>query len=131
MRKHNDKDEPYHLKLFEFCVIVHECDAAHDIVRIKFSSLWMLSNALCAINAGWVFQLNGDVTGNVCRADIDLLELYLPKTMCFAFQPFRMLPRARELMKSHGMTCAQLSCFPSASSTAAMTAVSVAQPWRS
>jgi hypothetical protein len=22
----------------------------------------------------WVFQLNGDVTGNVCRADIDLLD---------------------------------------------------------
>ncbi len=84
-------------------------------------------NALRAINTGWVFQLNGDVTGNVCRADI-----YLPKTMCFAFEPFSMLPRARELMKSHGITCCeQLSCFPSASSTAAMTAVSVEQPLRS
>ncbi len=75
MRKHNDKDDPFHLKLFEFCVIGHEFDAADDIVHINFSFLWMLSNALRAINAGWVFQLNGDVTGNVCRAGIDLLEL--------------------------------------------------------
>ncbi len=65
---------PYHLKLFEFCVIGHEFDAAHDIVRINFSSLWMILNALCAINAGWVFQLNSDVTGNVYRADFELLE---------------------------------------------------------
>ena len=56
-------------------MIGHEFDAAHDLVRIHFSSLWMLSNVLRAINAGWVFQLNGNVTGNVCRADIDLLEL--------------------------------------------------------
>jgi hypothetical protein len=56
-------------------VIGHEFDAAHDIMRIKFSSLWMLLNALRSINAGWVFQLNGDVTGYVRRADIDLLEL--------------------------------------------------------
>ncbi len=42
VRKHNDKDDPYHLKLFEFCVIYLEFDAAHDIVRINISSLWTL-----------------------------------------------------------------------------------------
>ena len=51
VRKHNDKDDPYHLQLLEFCVIGHEFDPAHDIVRINFSSLWMILNALRAINA--------------------------------------------------------------------------------
>ncbi len=55
-------------------MIGHEFDAAHDILRISFSSLWMLSNALRAINAGWVFQLNGDVTGS-CECCSTMAEL--------------------------------------------------------
>ena len=34
----------------------------------------MLLNALRAIIAGWGFQLNGDVTGKLCRNSVDLLQ---------------------------------------------------------
>ena len=34
----------------------------------------MLCNALRAIIAGWVFQLNGDVTGKFCNKSVDLVE---------------------------------------------------------
>ena len=34
----------------------------------------MLLNVLLAIIAGWGFQLNGDVTGKLCRASVDLLQ---------------------------------------------------------
>ena len=82
VRKHNDKEDPFHLQLFEFCIIGHHLDAAHGIVRLNFSSVWMLLNALRSIASGWVFQLNGDVTGKVCRADIDLLELSVTSMPC-------------------------------------------------
>jgi hypothetical protein len=80
--RHNDQEDPYHLQLYEFCIIGHHLDAAHDIVRLNFSSPWMLLNALRSIASGWVFQLNGDVTGKVCRADIDLLELSVTSMPC-------------------------------------------------
>jgi hypothetical protein len=82
VRKHNNPDNSYHLKLFEFCVIGYELQAARGIVRINFSSMWMLLNALRSIQAGWVFQLKGDVTGDVCRADIDLLQLSVTSMPC-------------------------------------------------
>ena len=34
----------------------------------------MILNAFRAIVAGWAFQLNGDVTGKLCRKNIDLVE---------------------------------------------------------
>jgi hypothetical protein len=34
----------------------------------------MILNAFRAIVAGWGFQLNGDVTGKLCRKNIDLVE---------------------------------------------------------
>ena len=48
--------------------------AEHDVVRITFGSVWMLCNAFRAIIAGWVFQLNGDVTGKFCNTSVDLVE---------------------------------------------------------
>ena len=74
MRKHNDLEDPYHFDLFEFVVLGGELRAQRDIVRITIASPWMLANALRAIIAGWGFQLNGDVTGKVCRASVDLLQ---------------------------------------------------------
>ena len=59
----------------DFVVLGSELIAQHDIVRITVASLWMLANVLQAIIAGWGFQLNGNVTGKVCRASGDVLEL--------------------------------------------------------
>ncbi len=74
VRKHNDAEDSYHLKLFEAAVIIgSDLQAARGIVCLNFTSLWMLLNAFRSIKSGWLFQLNSDVTGNVCRADIDLL----------------------------------------------------------
>jgi hypothetical protein len=42
----------------------------------------MLLNALRAIIAGWVFQLNGNVTGKVCHTYINLFELSVVSMQC-------------------------------------------------
>ena len=55
-------------------VLGGELRAQRDIVCITISSPWMLANALRAIIAGWGWQLNGDVTGKLCRASVDLLQ---------------------------------------------------------
>ncbi len=60
MRKHNDRREAYHFRLFEFVVLGSQVSAERDIVCITFSSVWMILNAFRAIVAGWGFQLNGD-----------------------------------------------------------------------
>ncbi len=65
VRKHNDADDPYHLKLFEFCTIGPDLQAACGIVCLNFSSLWMLLNVFRSIKSGWLFQLSGDITGSV------------------------------------------------------------------
>jgi hypothetical protein len=46
VRKHNDPDDSYHLRFFYFVVIGSEVIAERDIVRINFSSPWMLANSL-------------------------------------------------------------------------------------
>ena len=74
MRKHNDAEDPYHLRLYDFVVLGRQVAAEHDVVRITFGSVWMLCNAFRAIIAGWVFQLNGDVTGKFCNKSVDLVE---------------------------------------------------------
>ncbi len=56
VRKHNDADDPYHLKLFEFCIISTDVQAARGIVHLNFSSLWMLLNAFRSIKSGWSFR---------------------------------------------------------------------------
>jgi len=105
VRRHNDRKDPYHLQLFEFCIIGHHLDAAHEIVRLNFSSLWMLLNALRSIASGWVFQLNGDVTGKVCRADIDLLELSVTSMPCQNnVLCISTIPHATESEKSYKIT---------------------------
>jgi hypothetical protein len=60
---------------------------------MNFSSLWMLSHVLRIIKAGWGFQLNADVTGQVCRKSVDLLAFSvtsIPKrnnTLCLCIIP--------------------------------------------
>ena len=74
--KHNDLTNDYHIHLFEFCVIGHQTDLAeHQVFLLNLSSLWMLLHVLHAIQAGWVLQLNCDVTSKVCCKSVDLLSL--------------------------------------------------------
>ncbi len=84
VRKHNDADDPYQLKLFDFCIIRADLQAACGIVCLNFSSLWMLLNAFTfrSNKSGWLFQLNSHVTCNECRADIDLLEFSVTSMPC-------------------------------------------------
>jgi hypothetical protein len=105
MTKHNNPADPFHFKLYDFLVLGSEIVAARDIVRITFSSMWMLLNALRAIIAGWGFQLNGDVTGKVCRVSIDVLEFgvnSIPKrnnVLCLAI-----IPKSTESEKVYTIT---------------------------
>jgi hypothetical protein len=67
--------------------------AEFDVLRMNFSSLWMLTHAFRAIKAGWGFQLNADVTGKICNKSIDLVAFSvtsIPKrnnTMCLCIIP--------------------------------------------
>ncbi len=47
----------------------------YQVIHINFASVWFLLNAVCAIETGWVVQLNGDATFGFCRADIDMIVL--------------------------------------------------------
>jgi hypothetical protein len=67
-------------KLQEFAMC-HQNEAAFDVLRMNMSSLWMLTQAFCAIKAGWGFQLNEDVTGKLCgRALISFLGHFNSQT---------------------------------------------------
>jgi hypothetical protein len=77
MRKHNDPENTYHFRLFEFVVLGSQVSPERDIVLITSSSVWMILNAFCAIVAGWGFQLDGDVTGKLCRKILTWLSLVL------------------------------------------------------
>ena len=51
MRKHNDPEDAYHFRLFDFVVLSSQVTAEHDLVRITFGSVWMMLNAYRAIIA--------------------------------------------------------------------------------
>ena len=53
MRKHNDPEDAYHYRLFEYVVLGSQVSPECAIVRITFSSVWMILNAFRAIVAGW------------------------------------------------------------------------------
>ena len=64
-----------------------------------------LCNALRAIIAGWVFQLNGDVTGKFCNKSVDLVEFSvtsIPKQnniLCLG-----VIPKGSESEKNYKIT---------------------------
>ena len=68
MRKHNDPEDAYHFRLFDFVVLGSQVTTEHDLVRITFGSVWMILNAYRAIMTGWGFQLNGDPASAVTSA---------------------------------------------------------------
>ena len=63
------------MDMFDVFVIGKDINAKDDIVYINFSTLWHLCNILRNIKAGWVFQLNGDVSYKHCRRTVALLCL--------------------------------------------------------
>ncbi len=91
--RHNDPEDVYHIGLHDFCVIGHQNEAAFDVLRMNMSSLWMLTHAFRAIKSGWVFQLNADVTGKLCRKSVNLLAFsvtLIPQrnnTLCLCIIP--------------------------------------------
>ena len=85
------------LSLCHFVVLGSEFIAQRDIVRITLSPPWMLLNAMRAIIAGWGFQLNGTVTGKLCRASVDFLQFginSIPHRNRVLF--FAVIPKATE-----------------------------------
>ncbi len=52
MRKPNDPQDACHFSLFEFVVLGSQVCPERDIVRITFSSIWMILNAFRAIITG-------------------------------------------------------------------------------
>ena len=70
-QKHMD-DSDFHLGMYDVFVIGKCIDAENDIVYLNFSSLWHLCNMLRNLEAGWLLQLNGDATFNVCRRTVAL-----------------------------------------------------------
>ena len=64
LNAHNDPDAEFHFDMFDvFQVIIgKDLNPADDIVYMNMTSLWHILNWLWAILAGWLIQLNGDVT---------------------------------------------------------------------
>ncbi len=73
----------------------------------------MLVSSLSKIVAGWGFQLNADVTGKSCRANVDLVTLV---GLCIISAQCQ--NKARECIKLRGMTYAQQHSLSAASSRA-------------
>ena len=65
-------DTDFHLGMHDVFVIGKCIDAENDIVYLNFSSLWHLCNMLRNMEAGWLCQLNGDATFNVCCCTVAL-----------------------------------------------------------
>jgi hypothetical protein len=75
LAKHNDPDSDYHFNLFDVVVVGKNLSPEDDIVYMNMSSLWFLLNFLRNIEAGWLTQLNGDVTFKVNRRGVASLGL--------------------------------------------------------
>jgi hypothetical protein len=63
------------MPLFSAFVIGSDIKVERQLIHINFSSVWLLLNAVRAIETRWVVQLNGDATFGFCRADIDMIAL--------------------------------------------------------
>ena len=72
---HLDASTGFHFSMFDVFVIGRDINAREDIVYLNQSTIWHLCNFLRNIAAGWVLQLNGDVTYKVCRLSVALLCL--------------------------------------------------------
>ncbi len=76
LRKHNDPNDDYCLPLFFFTpVIGSDIKPERQAIHVNLSAPWFLMNAICALETGWVLQLNGDATFGFCRAAVDMIGL--------------------------------------------------------
>jgi hypothetical protein len=58
------------MPLFSAFVIGSDIKAERQLSHINFSSVWLLLNAVRAIETVWVVQLNGDATFGFCSANM-------------------------------------------------------------
>ncbi len=75
LERHNDPDDSYCLPLFSAFVIGCDIKAERQLIHINFSSVWLLLNAIWAIETRWVVPLNRDETFGFCCADIHMIAL--------------------------------------------------------
>ena len=75
LAKHNDPESDYNFNLFDVVVVGKDLSPEDDIVYMNMSSLWFLLNFVRNIEAGWLTQLNGDVTFKVNRRGVAALGL--------------------------------------------------------
>ena len=103
--QHNDPTDSFCMPLFSAFVIGCDIKAERQLIHIKFSSVWLLLNAVRAIETGWMVQLNGDATFGFCRADIDMIALGFC-SICGANNPvcFSYIPRQYEGEKLYTVT---------------------------
>lgn len=93
LEKHNDPDSDYHFNLFDVVIIGQDLNVEDDIVYMNMSSLWFLLNFVRNIAAGWLTQLNGDVTFKVNRRGVAALSLgvnsvgHVNNPICWAVIP--------------------------------------------
>jgi hypothetical protein len=73
--EHNKLDSHFHFNLFELFVIGWDLNPKDDMVYITFSTIWHLLNFLRNIGAGWLLQVNGGATYNMCRRSVAMLSL--------------------------------------------------------
>ncbi len=67
IESHNNAESTFHFKMFDVIIIGKDLNPSDDIVYMNMTSLWHICNWLRAIDAGWIIQLNGDVTFKVNR----------------------------------------------------------------
>jgi hypothetical protein len=93
LARHNEPTDSFCMPLFSAFVIGSDIKAERQVIHINFSSVWLLLNAVRAIETGWVVQLNGDATFGFCRADIDMIALGFcsfggaNNPVCFSYIP--------------------------------------------
>ncbi len=59
------------MPLFSAFVIRSDINVERQLIHINFSSVWLLLNAVRAIETGWMVQLNGDAIFGFCHTYID------------------------------------------------------------
>jgi len=93
LARHNNPTDSFCMPLFSTLVIGSDIKAERQVIHINFSSVWLLLNAVRAIETGWVVQLNGDATFGFCCADIDMIALGFcsfggaNNPVCFSYIP--------------------------------------------
>ncbi len=74
-------------------MIGEDLNPSDDIVYMNMTSLWHIGNWLRAIDAGWIIQLNGDVTFKMNRRRVAALTLgvsslgHVSNPLCWALIP--------------------------------------------